>query len=83
MALGGTVRKHRRCVADGLAKGGLDVEGVVSSNRLMPDKFDGAGKPHRIPTNFGDALRIEISLGSGHTRSQGHTRLGLRPTTTL
>jgi hypothetical protein len=30
-------------VADGLTKGGLDVEGVVSSNRLMPDKFDGPG----------------------------------------
>jgi hypothetical protein len=52
-------------VADGLTKGGLDVEGVVSSNRLMPDKFDGAGKPHRIPTNFGDALRIKMSWGLG------------------
>jgi hypothetical protein len=52
-------------VADGLAKGGLDVEGVVSCNRLMPDKFDGAGKPHRIPTDFGDALRIKVSWGLG------------------
>lgn len=52
-------------VADGLARVGLDVEGVVSSNRLMPDKFDGAGKPHRIPTNFGDALRIKMSWGLG------------------
>jgi hypothetical protein len=52
-------------VADGLTKGGIDVEGVVSSNRLMPDKFEGAGKPHRIPTNFGDALRIKMSWGLG------------------
>lgn len=52
-------------VADGLTRGGLDVEGVVSSNRIMPDRFDGAGKPHRIPTTFGDALRIKMPWGLG------------------
>ena len=31
----------------------------------MPDKFDGAGKPHMIPPNFGDALRIKMSWGLG------------------
>jgi hypothetical protein len=52
-------------VADGLARGGLDVEGVVSANRLMPDEFEGAGKPHWVPTNFGDALRIKMRWGIG------------------
>ena len=28
-------------------------------------KFEGAGKPHWVPTNFGDALRIKMRWGMG------------------
>jgi hypothetical protein len=50
-------------MADGLTKRGLEVEGVVSSNRLMPDRIEGAAKPHWVPAAFGDAVRIKMSWG--------------------
>jgi hypothetical protein len=50
-------------VAEGLTKCGLDVEGVVSANRLLPDQVEGAGKPRWVPNDFGDALRIKMRWG--------------------
>lgn len=50
-------------VAEGLANAGVVVEGVVSANRLMPDEVEGAGKPHIVPTSFGDALRVKMRGG--------------------
>lgn len=50
-------------VAEGLANAGVVVEGVVSANRLMPDEVEGAGKPHIVPTSFGDALRVKMRWG--------------------
>jgi hypothetical protein len=50
-------------VADGLTAAGLDVEGVVSANRLMPDVIERAGRPRWIPTHVGDALRVKMQWG--------------------
>jgi hypothetical protein len=50
-------------VADGLTALGLEVEGVVSCNRLMLDRVEGAGKPHCVPKAFGDAVRIKMRWG--------------------
>lgn len=52
-------------VAEGLTAAGLEVGGVVSANRLMPDQIEGAGKPHIVPTEFGDALRVKMPWGIG------------------
>jgi hypothetical protein len=59
-------------VAEGLTNAGLDVEGVVSANRLMPDQVEGAGKPHIVPTGFGDALRVKMRWGRA-TLARKHT----------
>jgi hypothetical protein len=50
-------------VAEGLTNAGLDVQGLVSANRLIPDQFEGAGKPSWVPPDFGDALRIKMRWG--------------------
>jgi len=52
-------------VADGLTKCGLDVEGVVSANRLIRDQVEGAANPRWVPEDFGDALRIRMRWGVG------------------
>jgi len=50
-------------VAEGLTERGLVVEGVVSSNRLMPDRIEGVAKPHWVQAAFGDAVRIKMPWG--------------------
>jgi hypothetical protein len=52
-------------IADGLAAVGLDVDGVVSGNRLMPDLIERVRMPHYVQTYIGDALRIKMGWGIG------------------
>lgn len=51
-------------IADGLDAKGVEVTGVVATNRLMPDAIEGARAPHSVPLEFGDALRVEMTWGT-------------------
>ena len=50
-------------IAEDLKECGIDVEWVVSANRLIPDQVEGAGRPRWVPKDFGDALRIKMRWG--------------------
>lgn len=52
-------------VADGLTKCGVEVQGVVSANRLMPDQFEGADKARLVQDHLGDVLRVKMAWGIG------------------
>jgi len=52
-------------VADLLTEAGIEVNGVVVANRLMPDEIEGADKVRRVDEAFGDALRVKMPWGTG------------------
>lgn len=57
--------RHRSPIvqlAEALSDGGLDVDAVVSTNRVVPSRHD-FGEGHWIDSSLGEALRLELEWG--------------------
>jgi hypothetical protein len=50
-------------LAEALSDGGLDVDAVVSTNRVVPSRYD-FGEGHWIDSSLGEALRLELEWGT-------------------